>query len=61
MNCKHYDPKAYNSCNEPQADRVVDKERGNFCDFYSPKENRSATAAGSSNDTLKKLDDLFKK
>ncbi len=33
-NCKHHDPKVYNECREPQADRVQDKERSNFCDFF---------------------------
>lgn len=36
MNCAHYDTKAYNECREPQADRVLEKDRGNFCDFFSP-------------------------
>lgn len=33
-NCKHYDPKAYNECREPSADRVQEKDRANFCDFF---------------------------
>lgn len=40
-NCKHYDPSAYNECHETQADRVVEKERSNFCDYFSPKLGRS--------------------
>jgi len=36
-NCQHYDPKAYNECKEPQAERVLEKEKSNFCDFFSPK------------------------
>ena len=36
-NCEFYDPKAYNECKEPQADRVVEKERANFCDYFSPR------------------------
>ncbi len=35
--CVHYDRSAYNECREPQADRVVDKERSNFCDYFRPK------------------------
>lgn len=38
-NCQHYDPKSYNECKEPQADRVVEKDRSNFCDFFSAKES----------------------
>ena len=33
-NCAFYDTTAYNECREPQADRVVDKEKSNFCDYF---------------------------
>jgi len=36
-NCEFYDPKAYNECREPQADVVKEKERANFCDYFSPQ------------------------
>ena len=32
--CKHYDTTAYNECREPTADRIVEKEKANFCDHY---------------------------
>lgn len=32
--CEFYDTKAYNDCREPTADRIVDKEKANFCDFF---------------------------
>jgi hypothetical protein len=35
--CQFYDPNAYNECLEPVAERVKDKERSNFCEFYQPK------------------------
>lgn len=57
--CSFYSPSAYNHCSEPQAERVVDKERSNFCDFFRFREGKSPTGNGSA-DTLKKLDDLFK-
>ena len=34
-NCTFYDPRVYNECRESQAERVVDKERSNFCDYFS--------------------------
>ena len=34
MNCRFYDPGSYNECREPQAERVIDKERSNFCDYF---------------------------
>ena len=35
-NCAFYDVKSYNECKEPAADRVVDKEKNNYCEFYQP-------------------------
>ena len=32
-NCRFYDATAYNQCREPQAERVVEKERSNFVTF----------------------------
>lgn len=40
-NCIHYEPSKYNECLEPVADRVVDKEKGNFCDYFKPGNNGS--------------------
>ncbi len=34
VQCAFYAPGQYNDCREPQADRVMDKERANFCDFF---------------------------
>jgi hypothetical protein len=60
-NCKHYNVKAYNGCNEPQAERVVDKERRNFCDyFYLVGGNASSQTGESQEDVKAKLDALFK-
>lgn len=32
--CQFYDPKSYNECRESNADRIVEKEKANFCDYY---------------------------
>ncbi|MCF8058229.1 MAG: hypothetical protein K9K67_02965 [Bacteriovoracaceae bacterium] len=32
--CHFYDSSAYNECKEPMANRVLDKEKANFCDFF---------------------------
>ena len=58
-NCQHYDSAVYNECREPMADRVVDKDRRNFCDYFLPGGAGKSEKTGKS-DTLKKLDDLFK-
>lgn len=59
-NCHFYEPSAYNECNEPMAERVVDKEAANFCDYFKPASGERAEAAGGgkAKDALEKL---FKK
>ncbi len=32
--CQFYDVKAYNECRESSADRIVDKEKANFCEYF---------------------------
>ncbi len=34
--CKHYEPSAYNECREAIAERIVDKEKANFCELFEP-------------------------
>ena len=61
-NCQRFDSRSYNECSEPMADRVVDKEKRNFCDYFQIGTSTGASGADSSKDeALKKLDDLFKK
>jgi hypothetical protein len=59
-NCGFYDPKAYNECREPSAERVVDKEKSNFCDQFSMnlKKEGQATLIP---DHKSKAEALFKK
>src|SRR6185503_17636991 len=35
-NCTFWEPRLANECREPGAERVADKEQGNFCDFFRP-------------------------
>jgi hypothetical protein len=32
--CSFYDPKSYNECRESNADRITEKEKANFCDYF---------------------------
>jgi len=62
LNCRFYSPGAYNDCAEPQAERVVDKHRSNFCDYFifiddAVRKGQSAKK----DDTRSRLDALFKK
>jgi len=44
--CAFRDPSAYNECGEPQAERVLDKDRSNFCEYFTPRSVASAAAEG---------------
>jgi hypothetical protein len=59
-NCAFYAPGAHHDCREPQAEPQVDKERGNFCDWFSPG-GASAAPADAAAVARAKLTALFGK
>ena len=59
-NCHFYAPGVANDCREPQAERVADKEEGNFCDWFRPA-GRERPAAASAGGARAALDALFRK
>ena len=60
LNCGFHDRSTYNECREPSAERVVDKDRSNFCDYFAPGV-RAATGSGSGGSSKSDLDRLFSK
>jgi hypothetical protein len=57
--CRFYDTTVSNSCTEPVAEKVTDKQRSNFCGYYQPDPqagrksgNTGASAAKSQLDAL---------
>ena len=63
LNCTFYDDSAYNECNEPSADRVLDKDKANFCDLFRSAGGAAPAAGskGSDDSALNELDKLFGK
>lgn len=59
-NCSFYDPKAYNECREPQAERVLERDRANRCDYFSPGVN-SADGKSKADQLRAAAEALFKK
>lgn len=60
--CNFYDPHAYNDCREVNAERITDKERSNFCEYYIPKGVKGAPGGvNRTADAKKALEALFKK
>jgi len=62
QNCRFYEPGAYNDCREPSAERVVDKNRSNFCDYFSFRDENTVPAGDTvSADAKQRAEALFKK
>ena len=60
-NCRWFAPDRTNECEEPVADRVMDKERANYCEFFEATINTSGLDGDSGEeDLLKAAEDLFK-
>jgi hypothetical protein len=60
LNCLFYDARAAQACREPNADHVLDKEAGNFCEYFAFVENRQPQ--NSATDKARaQLEALFKK
>ncbi len=60
-NCRWYAPSRPNQCEEPMADRVMDKERANFCGYFEATADPLGGDAGESQDALRQAaEDLFK-
>ncbi len=58
--CSFYEPNAYNECREVTAERVVDKERANFCENFVLK-GGSQKWVNRSQNARDALEALFKK
>lgn len=57
--CGFYDKNSYNECREPSADRVVEKEKPNFCDYFKLGSDQSSDNTKQS--ALDAANALFKK
>lgn len=60
-NCRHYDRAHNNECREEQAGRQVEKEKGNFCEWFQPRIGGVSDGAPSKEALRSAADALFKK
>ena len=58
--CIHYDTQSYNECREPLAERIVDKEKANFCSYFKISD-QGVGQNNSKDDLLAAANALFKK
>lgn len=65
LNCSFYDAAMPDGCREPASERIMDKDRANFCDFFSFREDSQGEGpggvGGAGEDPMEKLRSLFKK
>ena len=64
LNCRFYDTSSYNECKEPSAEKVQNKDRNNYCEYFEANTNHSAKDNSHSEKKKKQLTDaeaLFKK
>lgn len=61
VHCRHYDPAYHNACRETEAEPVLEKDRRNFCEFFSFAQGPLAPKAdaGRQADARAKLEQLF--
>ncbi len=59
-NCRFHAPGLSNDCEEPQAERQVDRERGTFCEYFAAAAHRAAPGVAAAA-TRAELDALFGK
>jgi hypothetical protein len=59
--CAHHDPASYNECRESSAERVLEKERANRCDYFAPARGAAGEGAAAHAGTLADLEKLFRK
>jgi hypothetical protein len=60
-NCRHHDRSANNECREEQAGRQVEKEKGNFCEWFQPRLGGAAEAGPAKADLKSAAESLFRK
>jgi len=61
MMCTHFDPRVPRQCREDGAEDVRDKDRLNFCDWFSPSESAFNEARKKEEDAAQAAaDDLFR-
>ena len=61
LNCVFHEMGNYNECREPQAERVIEKNRSNFCDYFVFRDAETKGKGKDFGESKKtKIESLFK-
>jgi hypothetical protein len=60
LNCEHHDPTVYNECRESNAERILDQDRANRCEYFRPA-GKSHAVSEDRQAAMTDLENLFKK
>jgi hypothetical protein len=61
LNCVFYEMGTYNDCRETQAERVIEKNRSNFCDYFIFRDAETDSREKNPGESVKtKMESLFK-
>ncbi len=62
LNCAEYDVSASDQCREPQIEKVMVKDRSNFCEYFKLQETKPVSrGTDRAAEAKRKLEQLFKK
>lgn len=61
LNCDNYDTAAHNKCREPQSEWIADREKANYCDFFTPSQKSIQPVIKQRDSARLDFDNLFKK
>ena len=60
-NCRWYAPQRTNQCEEPMAERVLDKTHANFCGYFEPTVDTGDSGEQQAESAMRQAaEDLFK-
>ena len=59
LNCAHHDVTAYNECRESNAERILDQDRANRCEYFRPG-GRPPAKSDEGQAPISDLEKLFK-
>lgn len=59
MNCTSYDAQAPNQCREPMAEWIADREKANFCEWFTLGRRSGERYGAAAEESKKRLEALF--